>query len=109
VKSAFAHVGIPVEVLRKGPYTHMKIAPLLDILFAEKNIIFGDDKMMRWYVSNTCKNYDKKGNVSYEKIEPKLRKNDGFQAFLTAMSSEFRNPLPTGEPVNYEDFQVYVY
>lgn len=109
VKSAFAQAGLPVEVIRKGPYTHMKIAPLLDVLFAEQNIIFGDDMMMRWYISNTCKNYDKKGNVSYEKIEPKYRKTDGFHAFLSAMSSEFMNPLPNGEPVNYEDIKVYVY
>jgi phage terminase large subunit-like protein len=109
VKSAFERVCIPLDVIRKGPYTHMKIAPLLDIFFADKNIIFGDDMMMRWYVSNTCKAYDKKGNVSYEKIEPVRRKNDGFSAFLTAMSSEFVNPLPTGEPVNYDDIEVYIY
>jgi phage terminase large subunit-like protein len=109
IKSAFAAAGIPLAVVRKGPYTHMKIAPLIDVLFAEKNIVFGDDMMMRWYVSNTCKAYDKKGNTSYEKIEPVRRKTDGFHAFLTAMSSEFENPLPNGEAVRYEDVEVYVY
>jgi phage terminase large subunit-like protein len=109
VKAAFAQVNITVFVERKGPYTHMKIAPLLDILFADHNIIFGDDMTMRWYLGNTCKAYDKKGNVSYEKIEPKRRKTDGFSAFLTAMSREFTDPLPTGEAINYEDIEVYVY
>ena len=31
---------------------------------------------------------DKLGNKSYGKIEPKLRKNDGFMAFVVAMSAE---------------------
>ena len=31
---------------------------------------------------------DKYGNKSYGKIEPKLRKNDGFMAFVCSISGE---------------------
>ena len=109
VKDAFLRAGIPVGTVRTGPYTHAQIAPLIDVLFAERNILYGPDRMMNWYINNTCKEYDKKGNVSYKKIEPIRRKNDGFMAFVSAMSSNLVSTLPTGEPVNYEDIQAYVY
>ena len=47
--------------------------------------------MMRWYTWNTYKKRDQKGNMSYEKIEPKLRKTDGFSALLHAL--QFRDKL----------------
>lgn len=40
---------------------------------------------MRWYTNNTRVSEDKFGNKSFGKIEPKLRKNDGFMAFDVAM------------------------
>jgi phage terminase large subunit-like protein len=39
---------------------------------------------MRWYTNNTAAAQDKFGNVQFVKIEPKLRKNDGFMAFVAA-------------------------
>lgn len=38
-----------------------------------------------WYTNNTSVTEDKFGNKSFGKIEPKLRKNDGFMAFDVAM------------------------
>jgi len=43
---------------------------------------------MRWYTNNTKVSTDKYGNKMYGKIEPKLRKNDGFMAFVAAMFSK---------------------
>ena len=40
---------------------------------------------MRWYTNNTSVIEDKYGNKMFGKVEPKLRKNDGFMAFDVAM------------------------
>lgn len=90
--SAFNEAGLPLSDVRNGYITHNKIAPLLEQLFANENIIFGDDPMMRWYTNNVYVDMDKKGNKSYKKIEPKLRKTDGFFAFLHALSEDENIP-----------------
>ena len=41
--------------------------------------------MMCWYTNNTKRVIDSKGNTHYEKIEPKLRKTDGFMAWVHSM------------------------
>ena len=61
------------------------IAPEIEMLFAEGKIIYGDSAIMRWYTNNTEVKIDKYGNKQFGKIEPKLRKNDGFMAFIVAM------------------------
>ena len=43
---------------------------------------------MRWFTWNTKATLDKKGNVNYEKIEPKSRKTDGFMAYAAATTLE---------------------
>ena len=48
-------------------------------------INYGLSAIMRWYTNNTCVTEDKYGNKTFGKIEPKLRKNDGFMAFDVAM------------------------
>ncbi len=75
-------------LIGNGYITHNKVAPLIDEIFANHKIIFGDDPMMRWYTNNTFVDIDKKGNKSYKKIEPKLRKTDGFMALVAAISIE---------------------
>ena len=62
------------------------VAPRIEVAFAEGNINIGDSAMMRWAINNTSIKDKKDGNKSYEKIEPKLRKNDPFMAFVAAMS-----------------------
>lgn len=64
------------------------IAPDIERLFAEGKINFGPSAIMRWYTRNTDVTKDKYGNMSFGKIEPKLRKNDGFMAFVAAMFSK---------------------
>ena len=83
---AFAEVGLPLEIVRYGYITHTKLTPLIDSMFAERTLIWGDNPVMNWYTNNTYKDYDKKGNITYKKIEPKLRKTDGFFALLHALS-----------------------
>lgn len=75
-----------IYLVRNGSVTHNKVAPVIDDMFARQNVIFGDDPMMRWYTNNTAVKLDGKGNKTYEKIEPLLRKNDGFMALVHVMS-----------------------
>lgn len=77
-----------VRLVRKlGSITGI-IAPEIESLFSEGKINYGLSAIMRWYTNNTCVTTDKYGNKTYGKIEPKLRKNDGFMAFLVAMFSK---------------------
>lgn len=64
------------------------IAPDIESLFAEGKINYGPSAIMRWYTNNTYVSTDKYGNKQFGKIEPKLRKNDGFMAFVVAMYSK---------------------
>lgn len=67
------------------PSNEMKISPIITSAFANHNIIYGDNPLMRWYTNNTCMITSQAGNTTYGKIEPKSRKTDGFKAFVTAM------------------------
>ena len=88
LKSKFNEVGLPLSTVRSGPITHSKVAPLIESIFAEEQIIMGDNPTMRWYINNTYQELDKKGNITYKKIEPKTRKTDGFFAFIHALSKD---------------------
>lgn len=92
VESAFKEYGIPVEFVPTGYITYNILYPFVEKLFADENIIYGDDKMMRWYTNNTYVKIDKRGNRTYEKIEPILRKTDGFFALLLALSKDAEIP-----------------
>lgn len=61
-----------------------KTSALINSAFLN-HTISGWDRMLCWYTNNTKKIIDSKGNTSYGKIEPKLRKTDGFMAFVNAM------------------------
>lgn len=101
VASAFSDVGLPLNEVGNGYLTHNKLAPLVEQLFANEDIIFGDDPMMRWYTNNVYVDTDKKDNKSYKKIEPKLRKTDGFFAFIHALSKDEEIPQSVCGAVNY--------
>lgn len=81
-----------LEIARSGKKTHTMLEPIVEDLFAYKNIVYGDDLMMRWYTNNVYANRDPKGNITYEKIEPRRRKTDGFFCFLHAL--QFADQLP---------------
>lgn len=95
LKMKFEEYGL-VEYSKQQPYGQIRlirkiasvcgiIAPDIEKLFAEGLINFGLSAIMRWYTNNTEVKTDKYGNKQYAKIEPKLRKNDGFMAFVAAM------------------------
>ena len=97
-RQIFEMYGIQEET-KQNPYGQLRlirkiasvcgiIAPDIEKLFAEGKINYGPSAMMRWYTNNTEVVTDKYGNKQYRKIEPKLRKNDGFMAFLAAMYSK---------------------
>jgi len=85
LREVFEEYGFTLDIARSGTKTHTQMQPIIEEMFAYKNIVFGNDMMMRWYVNNTYAKYDGKGNITYEKIEPKTRKTDGFFAFLHAL------------------------
>lgn len=85
LKQEFETVGLPLEIVRSGPITHSKLSPLIDSMFGEETLIWGDNPTMNWYTNNTYKDFDKKGNISYHKIEPQTRKTDGFHALIHAL------------------------
>ena len=96
LKHAFEEVGLyakskeepngVVRLVRSGEITHSKVAPLIQRAFIDHTIHFEDDRLMRWYINNTGVTKNGKGNLSYFKVEPKLRKNDGFMGFVHGFS-----------------------
>lgn len=88
LREEFEKEGLALEAIPSGYVTHNKLHPQISKLFANENLIFGDNKMMRWYCNNVYVDTDSKGNKSYKKIEPIRRKTDGFFCFLHAMSAE---------------------
>ncbi len=68
------------------PSDIMQIAPTITRTFANHNIIWGDDALMRWYTNNVVIKYDKKSNMLFEKVEAKSRKTDGFFALAHAFT-----------------------
>jgi len=86
LREEFEKVGFKnLSIARSGTKTHTQLQPIVEDLFAYENIVYGDDLMMRWYTNNTYVKRDGKGNITYEKIEPRLRKTDGFFAFIHAL------------------------
>ena len=73
-----------VRMVRKIGSACGIIAPTIEKLFSEHRIDYGDSAIMRWYTQNTGTQVDKYGNTQFIKIEPKLRKNDGFMAYVVA-------------------------
>lgn len=90
------------------PSNEMLIAPTITSLFANHNIVWGDNPLMRWYTNNTCMITSPAGNITYGKIEAKSRKTDGFKAFIAAMCADGTELDDSGETVNF-DFGVYTY
>ena len=88
LREVFESFGFKLDVARSGTITHTKLQPTVEEMFAYENIKWGDDLMMRWYTRNTYVKPDGKGNITYEKIEPKMRKTDGFFALLHALQFE---------------------
>lgn len=96
LEQIFKEFGISIET-KENPYGLVRmirypasiaaiVAPMIELLFSNGDINIGPSAMMRWAINNTSVKIGKDGNKRYEKIEPKLRKNDPFMAFVVAMS-----------------------
>lgn len=107
VRETFAKFGLPTTEMRNGSYTHTQLAPIVEKLFANELIKWGDDFMMRWYTNNVYVNCDKKDNKTYAKIDPIHRKTDGFMAFIHAMT-KFEN-LSESTFDEYDEMQCHSY
>lgn len=94
-KQEFINRGISIES-KQNPYGIVRLirrigsvaaitAPAVQQEFENHNIIYGNSSIMRWYTNNTELIQNKTGNIYFGKIEPKLRKNDGFMALMAAM------------------------
>ena len=96
LKKAFEEFGISIEtrenkdgivrMIRLNNSIYDIVAPKIEKEFIAGNINLGNSAMMRWAINNTSMKQTKDGNMTYQKIEPKLRKNDPFMAFVHAMS-----------------------
>ena len=60
------------------------VAPIIASAFINHKIVWGDCMVMRWFTNNATRMIDKKGNITFGKIEPKSRKTDGFMALVMA-------------------------
>ena len=106
LESEFQKHGLPLETVRSGPATHAKVAPLIEQMFAEETIAWGDNNTMNWYTNNTCIEVDKKGNTTYKKIEPKTRKTDGFFALVHALTQDGELEEYSGD---IPDFDIFAF
>ncbi|WP_096818988.1 terminase large subunit domain-containing protein [Lactococcus fujiensis] len=80
-----APTGYRVEVIRNPRAIDSLLAPRIEDAFANQNVIFGDNDMMRWYTQNVLRRTKSDGNIEYVKKEETRRKTDGFKAFEYAM------------------------
>ncbi len=98
LKSVFEKHNISIET-KENPYGEVRmirrydsimaiVAPRIEVAFANGKINIGNSAIMRWAINNTAIKEGKDGNKKYEKIEPKLRKNDPFMALVAAMSGQ---------------------
>ncbi|MDY2928246.1 hypothetical protein, partial [Anaerococcus sp.] len=94
LKDSFEKVGLELVGVPNGTITHNQLAPVISDMFANGNVILDDNKLIRWYFWNVKVVTDKKGNKSYEKIEPIKRKTDGFFCFLHGLiATELKGEL----------------
>ena len=111
LNSAFKAIGFDAyerkNIFLVRPSNIMQAAPIINSAFLNHIIIFGDLPIMRWYINNTKKMTDNKGNITYGKIEPNYRKTDGFMEFVNTMV--ILDEIP--EDIDYTGikFDVYSY
>lgn len=110
LSKALSNIGIntknkdEVKIIR--PNDIMKIVPVIDSIFNNHQIVWGDNPLMRWFTNNTKLIEKSLGNFIYDKIESKSRKTDGFMAFVHAfiaaldiLEDEDDNSLEFGETI----------
>ncbi|HFU4546381.1 TPA: terminase TerL endonuclease subunit [Enterococcus faecium] len=104
LKPALEEAGFTVEIVRSGSVTHGMLKDLVDDLFINQRLYFGDDAIMRWYCMNVYEEHISNGNIRYEKIEPETRKTDGFFSFLHGLN--FLDDIYDSAPVTVTNSSV---
>ncbi len=85
VRTALEAEGFELIPIRNPKAIHSLLAPRVETMFANHNIIYGDNPLMRWYTNNVYVHIKKDGNKEYLKQDENRRKTDGFQAFIHAL------------------------
>lgn len=94
IKESFERAGLNnVKLVRNGSISHNLIAPQILQMFKERTLTLEDDRLMRWYISNVMVVTDKKGNKTFQKIEPIKRKTDGFFCLLHSLLEDDLNDV----------------
>ena len=91
LRDALKEIGFATEkknIKLVRPSDIMKVAVVVGYVFSKHLIKWGESTIMRWYTWNAKAMIDQKGNITYEKIEPKSRKTDGFMAYVAAETEE---------------------
>lgn len=77
--------GFEVVVIRNPRAIDSLLAPRIENAFANHQVTFGDNPLMRWYTNNVLVKTTADGNKQYLKKEEVRRKTDGFKAFVCGM------------------------
>lgn len=85
--------------------------PEISSAFASGRVVWGENPLMRWFANNSKVDMTNSGNMTYQKIEPKSRKTDGFKAFAAAVCTATEAGLNGGETFDFasEMFNCYGY
>ncbi|WP_436938504.1 terminase large subunit domain-containing protein [Staphylococcus xylosus] len=85
LRPLFEEYGIEIEVIKNPRAIQSLLSPRVETMFANHNIIFDDNSMMRWYTNNVAVKIKPDGNKEYIKKDEIRRKTDGFQALVHAL------------------------
>nr|WP_259544989.1 terminase TerL endonuclease subunit [Heyndrickxia oleronia] len=85
IRKVLTEAGFELDHVRNSSAIHSLLAPRIENAFANHEIIFGDNPLMRWYTQNVLVITKGNGNKVYEKKEAVKRKIDGFIAFVHGM------------------------
>lgn len=101
-KDSLEQRGYELKLIGNGYVTHNFVYPIIEQWLQNEQLIFGNAPIMRWYTNNVKVVIDPKGNHSYQKIEPRKRKTDGFMAFVACA---YNHDLL--ESYTNEDFEIF--
>ncbi|MBP9989610.1 MAG: terminase large subunit, partial [Ruminococcus sp.] len=107
-KAGFEFSSKKKNILLTKRVTVMRWAPVIKSSFANQQIVWGNNPLMRWFTNNACEVMDSKGNITFEKKEAKSRKTDGFMALVSAFCAS-ENLKDSGEDYVSGQIQVYTY
>jgi phage terminase large subunit-like protein len=85
LRPVFEEFGIEIEVIKNPRAIQSLLAPRVETMFANHNIVYDDNPLMRWYTNNVAVKIKPDGNKEYIKKDEIRRKTDGFQALIHAL------------------------